>query len=158
MKKKTVRTLSAAALVFILTACGLFADSGEAENDRGTKTMTVVNMTVGGKTFSVRFCGNETVRALLSKMPMTLAMSDLNGNEKFYNLRENLPASRTERPSTIQAGEIMLWSGDTLVLFYKTFSNSYGGYVRLGYVEDTAGLAAALGTGSAEVTFAVPEL
>ena len=44
-----------------------------------------------------------------------------------------------------------------VVLFYTTFSNSYGGYVRLGHIEDISGLASALGTGSVQVTFSVSD-
>ena len=80
-------------------------------------------------------------------------MSELNGREKYYHLPENLPAKLTETPATIRTGEIMLWSSNSLVLFYNTFSNSYGGYVKLGYVEDVTGFAAALGSGSVPVTF-----
>ncbi len=82
-------------------------------------------------------------------------MSELNGREKYYHLPENLPSPVTEKPATIRAGEIMLWSSNSLVLFYSTFSNSYGGYVKLGYVEDATGLESALGSGSVQVTFTV---
>jgi hypothetical protein len=82
-------------------------------------------------------------------------MSDLNGREKYYHLPEDLPSPSMENPATIHAREIMLWSANSLVLFYATFSNSYGGYVKLGYVEGVTGLAAALGSGSVQVTFTV---
>lgn len=112
-----------------------------------------VNITVGTQVFTAKFYGNEASRALMAQMPFTVNMTDLNRNEKYYNLPENLPSDNTEKPETIHAGEIMCWSGDTLVLFYETFSNAYGGYVRLGTIEDTTGLAAALGTDNVTVTF-----
>lgn len=99
---------------------------------------------------------NETTQALIAKLPMTVNMSELNGREKYYNLSSNLPAKSTESPATINAGEIMCWSSSNLVLFYNTFSNSYGGYVRLGYIEDISGLTSALGKGSVQVTFSLP--
>ena len=117
------------------------------------ETMTPITITAGGKVFHAKLHDNEAASALLKQMPLTLKMSDLNRNEKYYKLEKSLPAPTTEKPSTIKAGELMVWSGDTLVLFYKTFSNSYGGYVRLGYVEDASSLANALGSGDAQVSF-----
>ncbi len=115
--------------------------------------MTTIKITVGGTSFSAKLHDNQTTRALLAKFPLSLNMSELNGREKYYHLPENLPSPSTEKPAAIHAGEIMLWSSTSLVLFYNTFSNSYGGYVKLGYVEDVTGLAAALGSGSVQVTF-----
>ncbi|ULQ60429.1 hypothetical protein K7I13_03725 [Brucepastera parasyntrophica] len=152
-KKKQLRLLIFLSLTF--AACDIFADTGEEKNTGENAAMTRIIITAGGETFSALFYDNAATRVLLARMPLTVNMSDLNRNEKFFNLKEPLPAASTERPQIIGAGEIMLWSGNTLVLFYKTFSNSYGGYVRLGYVEDTACLAAALGPGNVTVTFTV---
>lgn len=96
---------------------------------------------------------NATTRAFLSMLPMTVAMSELNGREKFCKLQRALPAASTEKPATIEAGEIMCWSSDSLVLFYRSFANSCGGYMRLGRILDGAGLEGALGTGEVPVTF-----
>ena len=117
--------------------------------------MINIAISVGGSSFSAKLYDNETTRALLAQFPLTLDMSELNGREKYYHLSENLPSPLTEKPATIYAGEIMLWSSNSLVLFYNTFSNSYGGYVKLGYVEHVTGLADALGSGSIQVTFTV---
>jgi hypothetical protein len=115
--------------------------------------MKTIFIKVGNSTFPAKLYDNPTASALLAQFPLKLNMSELNGREKFYNLPGKLPAEQTETPATIQAGEIMLWSSNCLVLFYSTFPNSYGGYVKLGYVEDITGLAAALGSASAQVTF-----
>lgn len=78
-------------------------------------------------------------------------MTELNGSEKYFDLAVSLPANAS-RPSSIQTGNLMLYGSRTLVLFYKTFSTTYS-YTNLGRVDDTTGLAAALGTGN--VTIAI---
>lgn len=117
--------------------------------------MIPMNITVGNTTFNAKMYDNETTQALIAQLPLTVNMSELDGKEKFYHFPSNLPVGLTEMPATIHAGEIMLWSSNSLVLFYNTFSNSYGGYVKLGYIENISGLTSALGRGSVQVTFSL---
>lgn len=122
-------------------------------NENGT---FAVNISVGNEHFAASFYDNETTRDLIKQMPLTLNMSDYNGQEKVCTLSKTPPSSSTEKPATIHEGELYIWSGDSLVLFYSTFQNSYGGYVPLGYIEDTSRLKTALGSGDVEVTFSTP--
>ena len=69
-------------------------------------------------------------------------MSELNGNEKYcYGV--SLPEN-DRYYDRIEAGDLMLYSGSCVVLFY----GSAGGYsyTRIGKVTDSAGLAQALGS------------
>lgn len=108
---------------------------------------------VNGQTFTATLQDNPATRALLDRLPMTVTMDELNGNEKYYYMDESLPAD-SQRPGQIYAGDLMLYGSDCLVLFYESFSSSYS-YTRLGSVDNPAGLASALGNGSVEVTFQV---
>lgn len=110
-----------------------------------------IEINVGNKTFSGKIYNNNAGKKLAEKLPMTISMSELNNNEKYYYMPDSLPVD-AERVSSIRNGDIMLFGSDCLVLFYKSFSTSYS-YTRLGYVEDPSGLEAALGEGSAEVSF-----
>ena len=127
------------------------AESKPPEQLKEENTMPAVNIQVGNKNFTATLYDNDTARALLEKLPLTLNMDELNGNEKFFFFSEKFPAN-SEHVRNIRAGDLMLYGSDCLVLFYKSFSTSYS-YTRLGYMEDAAGLAEALGSGSAEVTF-----
>jgi hypothetical protein len=80
-------------------------------------------------------------------------MSELNGNEKLFRLSTNLP-KKASNPGTIHAGNLMLWGSNTLVLFYKAFPTSYS-YTRIGRINNPAGLAQAVGSGSVKVTFEI---
>ena len=110
-----------------------------------------IEIVVGDKIFSAALYDNEAAKALTEQLPMTLNMSELNGNEKYYYLENNLPTN-SGRPSGINTGDIMLYGRNCLVLFYKSFSTSYS-YTPLGHIDDPAGLAEALGSGSVRVTF-----
>ncbi len=110
-----------------------------------------ISIEVGGKTFSAELYDNEAAQAFAEMLPLTLDMSELNGNEKYYYLDSSLPAA-PDVPDGIKEGDIMLYGSECVVLFYKSFSTSYS-YTPLGKVKDVQGLAQALGTGGVNVTF-----
>lgn len=85
-------------------------------------------------------------------MPVTLHMDDYAGQEKVTRVPYDFPSTATKEPATICSGEIHLWSGNSLVLFYTTFSKSYDGYVRIGHIENPVGLVNALGNDSIAIT------
>ena len=110
-----------------------------------------LKITIGTNTFTVALYNNTTAATFKEKLPLTINMSELNGNEKYFDLPNNLP-SNASNPGTIQAGDVMLYGSNTLVLFYKTFSTSYN-YSRIGRIDNPSGLADALGSGNKTVKF-----
>ena len=108
---------------------------------------------IGSKNFIAVLENNATAAAFKARLPMTVGMTELNGNEKYFRLSENLPTNATN-PGTIQAGDLMIYGSNTLVLFYKSFATSYE-YTRLGRIKDTTSLAEAVGSGGVTVTLAV---
>lgn len=111
-----------------------------------------INITVGNETFAAELYDNRAVRELIERLPMTITMEELNGNEKYYYMESNLPQS-AESVGTIHTGDLMLFGSDCLVLFYEDFRTSYS-YTRLGKIKDSSDLAQALGSGSVKITFA----
>ncbi|EOE7356157.1 TPA: cyclophilin-like fold protein [Enterobacter hormaechei] len=88
------------------------------------ETVTI-KMTINQQTFNVELMNTPAAKAFMEQLPLTLAMEELNGNEKFADLPRPLPA-RQVRPGTINQGDLMLYGRRTLVLFYETFQTSYG--------------------------------
>ncbi len=110
-----------------------------------------IEIIVGDKIFTATLYDNAAAEALKEQLPMTLHMSELNGNEKYYYLSDSLPTDAS-KPSVIHTGDLMLYGNNCLVLFYESFSTSYS-YTPLGYIDDPIGLAAALGAENVQVTF-----
>ena len=110
-----------------------------------------MQIVVGDRQFSVTIESNDTVTALTEMLPLTLDMSELNGNEKYCYLDTALP-SASEKVGHINEGDIMLYGDSCLVVFYKSFDTSYS-YTKIGHIDDTSGLTDALGTGGVTVTF-----
>ncbi|HSF53734.1 MAG TPA: cyclophilin-like fold protein [Algoriphagus sp.] len=129
----------------------LTPDSNEMEQS-GSK----ISIQVGSQSFIATLAENAAATALASMLPLTLEMSDLNRNEKFAQLPENLPTNASN-PGGIRNGDLMLWGANTFVIFYESFPTSYP-YTRLGKIDDPAGLKAALGSGDVTVTFKLEAL
>lgn len=110
-----------------------------------------IKITVGSASFVVTTYDNSTAHSFLALLPMTVTMNDVNRNEKFHPLQNNLPTS-PEIPPKINVGDLMLWGADGLVLFYETFTTSFS-YSKIGYMKETLGLKAALGPNNPAVTF-----
>ncbi len=87
------------------------------QNNSDKKKEIPVTLTVSGKTFAAKFYDNRTARELVKKMPMTLSVKELNGNEKFYYFNTELPTKETS-PKKIQAGEIKLYGSDCSVALF----------------------------------------
>lgn len=113
-----------------------------------------ITVSIGTGQFSATLADTETARAFADRLPLTLDMADVNGNEKAFELADALPADAAN-PGTIASGDLMLYGSDTIVLFYESFDTSYA-YTRIGRLDAPDGLAEVLGAGDVTVTFAHP--
>lgn len=151
--KRAWSALWAMALVLCLTACT--APQPKPKEDTAVDMHTFY-LTVEGVTFPATFADNQGAEALadlLTDGPLTLSLSDYGGFEKVGSLGQSLPTSDTQ--TTTQAGDIVLYQGSQIVLFYG--SNSWS-YTRLGRVTDLTGWQEALGHGDITATLSLTQL
>jgi len=119
---------------------------------QGDRTMdNRITIRIGQKTFAATLADNETAAAFKKLLPLSVTMTELNGNEKFARLSVKVP-TRASTPPAIRTGDLMMYGANTLVLFYKSFRTTYS-YTTIGRLDDPTGLEAALGAGNVEVTF-----
>ncbi len=123
-------------------------DSGEVPESEPEEIPIVVE--VGDRMFSGVLYSQPAAQDLAARLPLTLEMQELNGNEKYFFFSQPLPADACE-VEEIRTGDLMLYQDDCLVLFYQTFSTAYR-YTPLGRLDETDGLAEALGSGPVTVT------
>lgn len=122
----------------------------------GEESVTMkMNVQVGNNTFTATLEKNKAVDAFVEMMrdkPVTIQMSDYSGFEKVGSLGTSLPTVNSQ--TTTQAGDIVLYQGNQIVIFYG--SNSWS-YTRLGKIDDLTGWEKALGDGNVTVTFSLAE-
>ena len=124
----------------------------EAEESEGVAPMRM-DVEIGGRTFTATLSENAAASAFVKRMeaaPVVLHMQDYSGFEKVGSLGTSLPTSNTY--TATQAGDIVLYNGNQIVLFYG--SNSWS-YTRIGKIDDLSGWEEALGSGDVTVTFSL---
>lgn len=112
-------------------------------------------ITANGTTFTANFAENSSTdafRDLLREGDLTIHMSDYGSFEKVGSIGISLPRKDTQISTT--TGDVMLYQGDQIVIFYGTNSWSYS---RLGKIEDASAeaLLAAFGSGDVTVAFSL---
>ena len=133
------------------------ADNNEPENkeETGEQAEMKMNVQVGDYTFTATLENNTAVEELVEMMkerPVTINMDDYSGFEKVGSLGRNLTTSN--RQTTTDAGDIVLYNGNNIVMFYG--SNSWS-YTRIGKIDDLTDWKKALGSGSITAVFTIAE-
>ena len=106
----------------------------QTEEQRQEEHNLSLQMMIGDTPVSVIWEDNEAVEALKElcrNAPLTISMSMYGGFEQVGSLGAALPRNDTQ--TTTSAGDIVLYSGDQIVVFYG--SNSWA-YTRLGHITD----------------------
>ena len=94
----------------------------------------MLKMKIGDTTVQVEWEKNESVEALkklCADEPLTIKMSMYGGFEQVGSIGSKLP--RNDKQTITGSGDIVLYSGNQMVVFYG--SNSWA-YTRLGHITD----------------------
>ena len=129
---KTAHILAGCMALLLVITMSAMPNSGMAESE----VEAVLILTIDGVEIYVDWESNESVEALkelVSESPLTVRMSMYGGFEQVGPLGTSLP--RDDKQTTTSAGDIVLYSGNQIVVFYG--SNSWS-YTRLGHVELSA--------------------
>lgn len=158
MKNRKLSAMLAGALAAAMLLMGCAAASSQAaasssETKSVEDTAMKIKIEVNGSLFTATLADNAAADALVDWVeegPVTLELSDYAGFEKVGSLGRSLPASNSQ--TTTHAGDIVLYQGNQIVLFYG--SNSWS-YTRLGHVDDLTGWEDALGGGDVTITLSL---
>ena len=177
--KKPIILLFATAFALFLTACGdenvsnseqefqeevtqsstdmEIIDTANPEEEDEPMQEKSLKMSIGDTAVEVEWEDNESVEALAKLAetePLVIEMSMYGGFEQVGSLGESL--SRNDKQTTTEAGDIVLYSGNQIVVFYG--SNSWA-YTRLGHIVDKTAeeMAELLSGGDVTVTISMGE-
>ena len=146
------------AISYILSYMEQFREDGDRHSDTQQEAESVkeeagmLKLTIGDTPVEVAWEENESVEALrelVKVQPLTIKMSMYSTFEQVGSLGTSLP--RNDVQTTTQAGDIVLYSGNQIVIFYG--SNSWA-YTRLGSITDKTAdeMKALLGNGDVAIT------
>ena len=125
--KKIIYSFLIILILGITVGCSF--NNKEKNNIKEDNNMIVI---INDKEYKVDLEDNETVKNFLNILPKEFNMSELNGNEKYVYMDESLPTNPVN-PKRINAGDIMLYGDNCLVIFYKSFDTNYS-YTKIGHI------------------------
>ena len=131
----------------------LAAENKAAEDEAmGDSTMT---MKIGDTKVNVDWEDNQAVEALRNMAEdgdVTIQMSMYGGFEQVGSIGQSLP--RDDKQTTTSSGDVVLYSGNQMVVFYG--SNSWS-YTRLGHISDknTEDMTDLLSNGDVTITISI---
>ena len=142
-----------AALLCALMLC-LVGMAASAENTTVQEGDNDMQMMIGETPVTVAWENNESVEALktLAEEGLTIDMSMYGGFEQVGSIGQSLP--RDDQQTTTSSGDIVLYSGNQMVVFYG--SNSWA-YTRLGHITDQTPeqMKVLLGSGDVTITLSI---
>ena len=125
--------------LFMIIGCSFKQqENNENKINNSFEVVDLVRITINDKEYVINLEDNETVKSFVKLLPQEFKMSDLNNNEKYIYLDSNLPTD-SKNYKHINAGDVMLYGNNCLVIFYKSFDTSYS-YTKIGHIDNFSDL------------------
>lgn len=134
MKKHLFCSLLIIITLSMLVGCNFKNNQKNNKSNNAYEVKKTMKAIINEEEYIIDLEDNETVNSFINTLPQEYEMKELNGNEKYIYLDTSLPTNPTN-PKTINAGDIMLFGNNCLVLFYKSFDTQYS-YTKIGHINN----------------------
>lgn len=142
-------------LLIIISGCTNNKQTNQTTVNKQTTVSRQMEVKINDTVLEARLENNSSADAfiaLLENGPLTITMGDYANMEKNANLDVSLPENNEHLD--VQAGDIILYQGKTLVIYYDRNSWSLTPLGKINNI-DAKSLKELLGTGDVTVTFSL---
>ena len=149
MNKKIIYNILVILSLFIIVGCNLKKVEKKENNEminvkqndinnNSSEVIDSLKIFINNQEYTIDLENNETVKSFIKLLPKEFYMNELNGNEKYVYLDDKLPTNESNLKN-INAGDVMLYGNNCLVIFYKSFNTNYS-YTKIGHIDNLPNL------------------
>ena len=156
---KLIEILISIVILLMSSACGDPASRGSGTSTSDVREVSQMEITidVNGNKLTAALADSTAAKELAEKLKagsVTVTLNEYGGFEKVGDLPWSL--TKSDKQVSTEPGDIMLYQGDQMTIFYN--SNSWS-YTKLGHIENTTQeeLESLFGEGDITVTLSLKE-
>ena len=156
---KLIEIIISIVILLMSSACGDPASRGSGTSTSDVREVSQMEITidVNGNKLTAALADSTAAKELAEKLkaePVTVTLNEYGGFEKVGDLPWSL--TKSDKQVSTEPGDIMLYQGDQMTIFYN--SNSWS-YTKLGSIENTTQeeLESLFGEGDITVTLSLKE-
>lgn len=134
---KLIEIIISLLIALLSSACGVPVSSEAGTNTSDVREVSQVKITVdvNGNKLTAALADTTAAKEFAEKLkdePVTVTLNEYGGFEKVGDLPWSL--TKADKQVSTEPGDIMLYQGDQMTIFYN--SNSWS-YTKLGHIENT---------------------
>ena len=154
---KLIEIIISLLIALLSSACGvpLSSEAGTSTSDVREVSQVKITVDVNGNKLTAALADSTAAKELAEKLKagsVTVTLNEYGGFEKVGDLPWSL--TKSDKQVSTEPGDIMLYQGDQMTIFYN--SNSWS-YTKLGHIENTTQeeLKTVFGEGDVTVTLSL---